>query len=187
MLDCLIVVELLRGPAATAGGALGVYDRHPGYSALCDLMATCCPKQGGHPCTPGAPGKQASRAEPAVRLLQLLDRVPMPRTGVTHKYCVNSTGGPLAITLAWYDPPADASAAKQLVNDLDLTVYANAVSGYAARGNGGTAPDRLNNVERVSRAQPGVDEHASCCACDRGGKGACAGFSQPCGKPTESP
>ena len=120
----------------------------------CALTATCCPKQGGHSCTSGAPGLQACRANSAVPLLQLLDRVPMPRTGVTHKYCVNSTGGPLAITLAWHDPPADASAAIQLVNDLDLTVYANAVSGYATRGNGGTAPDRLNNVERVSGVTP---------------------------------
>ena len=145
-LGCLVGL-LQRGPSVSGYK----HDRHPSSSLLCDLMATCRPMQGGQPCTPGAPGKQAV-PNSAVHLLQLLDRVPMPRTGVTHKYCVNSTGGPLAITLAWHDPPADASAAVQLVNDLDLTVYANAVSGYAARGNGGTAPDRLNNVERVSNS-----------------------------------
>ena len=62
---------------------------------------------------------------------------------------------PLKITLAWTDYPSSASAARNLVNDLDLTVTApdgTAYSGNAfARGWSipGITPDRTNNVENV--------------------------------------
>ena len=42
--------------------------------------------------------------------------------GKSHQYCVYATGGPLRITLAWYDYPADTNAASVLVNNLDLQV-----------------------------------------------------------------
>ena len=71
----------------------------------------------------------------------------MTATGSSHKYCVTSTGGPLKITLAWADYPPSLAASLQLVNDLDLTVYADSLNGYGLLGNG--APDHLNNVEQV--------------------------------------
>ena len=46
------------------------------------------------------------------------------------------------------------TAAKALVNDLDLTVHVDALGGMSLRGNGVT--DRVNNVERVWPCQ-------SCC------------------------
>lgn len=73
----------------------------------------------------------------------------MTYTGQSYKFCVTATGGPLKVTLVWHDPPASLSAASQLVNDLDLTVYANSLNGYGLLGNG--VPDRLNNVEQVSK------------------------------------
>jgi hypothetical protein len=40
----------------------------------------------------------------------------------SHSYCIQAVGGPLAITLAWYDlpssPPSDPSI-PLLINDLD--------------------------------------------------------------------
>ena len=56
------------------------------------------------------------------------------------------------VTLVWTDPPADLAAARQLVNDLDLTVNANSLSGYSLHGNG--AKDYLNTVEQVGAAAP---------------------------------
>lgn len=61
------------------------------------------------------------------------------------------TGTGLYVTLAWTDPPAQASAAQTLVNDLDLTI-----DGPNGRlfGNGGAAADRKNNVETVRLENP---------------------------------
>lgn len=79
--------------------------------------------------------------------LQVLDRVPMPAQGGSLKFCVTATGGPLKVTLVWNDRPNDLSAATQLVNDLDLTVYADSLDGSARLGNGFS--DHINNVEQV--------------------------------------
>ena len=79
--------------------------------------------------------------------MQVVDRAPMAATGQVAKYCLVSTGGTLRVTLAWADPPPLPAAALQLVNDLDLTVRADSLSGSALPGNG--APDRLNNVEQA--------------------------------------
>ena len=53
----------------------------------------------------------------------------------------------MQVTLVWTDPPADLSASRQLVNDLDLTVNANSLGGYSLHGNG--AKDYVNNVEQA--------------------------------------
>lgn len=53
------------------------------------------------------------------------------------------------VTLVWTDPPADPSAARSLVNDLDLTVNADSLNGYSLHGNG--AKDYVNNAEQVRR------------------------------------
>ena len=61
--------------------------------------------------------------------LQLVDRATLA-TGQAHQYCVHGTGGPLTVTLVWHDYPAAASAARALVNDLDLSVRAAGVNGF---------------------------------------------------------
>ena len=71
----------------------------------------------------------------------------MPARGASLKFCVTASGGPLKVTLVWNDKPNDLSAATQLVNDLDLIVYANSLNGYSRVGNG--FPDHVNNVEQV--------------------------------------
>ena len=79
-------------------------------------------------------------------LVQVIDYAPIS-TGQIDRYCINSNGGALKITLVWADYPADVSAAVSLVNDLDLVVAANSLNGYAQHGNGEV--DRINNVEQV--------------------------------------
>jgi hypothetical protein len=61
------------------------------------------------------------------------------------------TGNGLYVTLVWSDPPAQASAAQTLVNDLDLQVTGPAGT---LLGNGGAAPDRRNNVETIRLENP---------------------------------
>ena len=78
--------------------------------------------------------------------MQVVDWKPMT-TAQVDQYCVQATGGPLKVTLVWADPFADVSASVSLVNDLDLTVHADSLSGYSLVGNG--APDHANNVEQV--------------------------------------
>ena len=105
-------------------------------------------------------GRRASEASTSSTssafALQVVDRVPISQ-GATHRYCLRSTGRPLTVTLVWTDYPALPSAAKALVNDLDLTVRAAGYSGIPLLGNGGSianesVPDRENNVEQVSLA-----------------------------------
>ena len=54
----------------------------------------------------------------------------------------------MQVTLVWTDPPADPSAARALVNDLDLTVNADSLNGNGLHGNG--AKDYVNNAEQVN-------------------------------------
>jgi hypothetical protein len=62
------------------------------------------------------------------------------------------TGNGLYVTLVWTDPPAQASATKTLVNDLDLSV--TGPGGVNALGNGGSSADRMNNVEAIRLENP---------------------------------
>ncbi|MGQ9699003.1 MAG: S8 family serine peptidase, partial [Armatimonadota bacterium] len=73
-------------------------------------------------------------------------------TGQTWELPITVTDSsiPLRVTLAWSDYPAALQAAKQLVNDLDLSV--TAPDGKVYPGNGGA--DRLNNVEGVDISNP---------------------------------
>ncbi|MCE5315625.1 MAG: S8 family serine peptidase [Armatimonadota bacterium] len=59
-----------------------------------------------------------------------------------YQYSVIDTSVPLKATLVWTDYPGSVLAAKELVNDLDLTV--TSPSGFTS----GTV-DRVNNVEQV--------------------------------------
>ena len=60
---------------------------------------------------------------------------------------VISSDQPLRVMLVWTDPPASLSAAKQLVNDIDLVV--TGPDGTEYYGNGASSGDRTNNVEGV--------------------------------------
>jgi hypothetical protein len=45
--------------------------------------------------------------------------------GESHRYCITASGGPLSITLVWYDyPGSPAAGGSMLVNDLDLGGWA---------------------------------------------------------------
>lgn len=80
-------------------------------------------------------------------------------TGGSQVFSVNSTGGPLKVTLVWSDYPSTDTASINMVNDLDLTVTGpsgtfrgNVFSGgWSATG--GSA-DRRNNVENVYIQNP---------------------------------
>jgi len=68
---------------------------------------------------------------------------------------VSDSKAPLKVTLCWADPPAMPGAARALVNDLDLVVQGPDGRRYlgndfAQKGR----PDRLNNVEQVTVAEP---------------------------------
>ena len=53
----------------------------------------------------------------------------------------------VSVTLAWYDPPAQAGSKESLVNDLDLWV--EGPNGEVLHPNGLSQKDRKNTVERV--------------------------------------
>jgi uncharacterized repeat protein (TIGR01451 family) len=65
---------------------------------------------------------------------------------------------PLRVMLAWTDPPASLSAAKQLVNDLDLKVVGPGGATYY--GNGVVGGDRTNNVEGIVIDNPPVGQYS---------------------------
>ena len=75
---------------------------------------------------------------------------------LTYTYTVTTAGSPFKVTLAWSDAASTTSAAKNLVNDLDLEVTApdgttrylgNVFSGGWSQTGG--AADRVNNLENV--------------------------------------
>lgn len=83
---------------------------------------------------------------------------------VTFEVGVQSSKWPLRAALVWTDAPAELSAAKQLVNNLDLEVYTPSGQLYRANNfqdnysvTGGTA-DALNVVEmvRIKNPAPGT-------------------------------
>lgn len=76
-----------------------------------------------------------------------------------YQYSVESRQIPLKATLVWTDYPGNPSAAKALVNDLDLEVVSP--SGQVYKGNDFTQPnndtvDRVNNVENININNPEV-------------------------------
>jgi len=64
---------------------------------------------------------------------------------------------PLRVMLTWSDPPASLSAARQLVNDLDLTVIGP--NGATYYGNNIATGDRINNVEGIVINNPPVGQY----------------------------
>ncbi|HWI64824.1 MAG TPA: S8 family serine peptidase [Symbiobacteriaceae bacterium] len=76
----------------------------------------------------------------------------------SYTYAVKA-GQPLKITLAWSDYPANPSAEKTLVNDLDLVI--KGPDGKEILGNHmlGAGVDRTNNVENIVIASPGAGNY----------------------------
>lgn len=66
-----------------------------------------------------------------------------------YQYTVTDGSVPFVATLVWTDYPGAVHAAKELVNDLDLTVITPSGASYP-QGNA----DRTNNVEQVRIASP---------------------------------
>ncbi|HPC83179.1 MAG TPA: S8 family serine peptidase [Thermoanaerobaculaceae bacterium] len=92
------------------------------------------------------------------RLLEVHDVSPGLSTGGYHDYTfvVGSDANPLVVTLAWTDPPGALFAATELVNDLDLQVFAPGGTQYFPNRKdftGGSA-DRKNNLEQVYVSSP---------------------------------
>jgi subtilisin family serine protease len=73
----------------------------------------------------------------------------------TYTYTIASGGSPFKVTLAWSDPASATSAAKNLVNDLDLVVTAPDGTQYLGNvfaggwSETGGAADRVNNLENA--------------------------------------
>ncbi|GFR44316.1 hypothetical protein Agub_g5528, partial [Astrephomene gubernaculifera] len=78
--------------------------------------------------------------------LQVVDGASLAQ-GEQHRFCVRAAGGPLRITLAWYDYPGNPAVSKALVNNLDLQVRAAGRPGLVEYGNG--LQDSVNTVEQV--------------------------------------
>ncbi|MCL5104672.1 MAG: S8 family serine peptidase [Armatimonadetes bacterium] len=67
-----------------------------------------------------------------------------------YQYTVVDASAPLKVTLAWTDYPGAVHAAKELVNDLDLTVTSPTGTVYPTITN----RDHVNNVEQVKISTP---------------------------------
>jgi PGF-pre-PGF domain-containing protein len=63
---------------------------------------------------------------------------------------------PIRITLVWTDYPGNPAVIPQLVNDLDL-ILSNTNDVYY--GNGGSGPDRKNNIEGIELLSPESKEY----------------------------
>lgn len=75
--------------------------------------------------------------------------------GGAKTYRIKATNySPFKATLAWTDPPGSPSAAKALVNNLDLVVTAPDGKKYTGNSFLGQGPDGINNVEQVYIKDP---------------------------------
>lgn len=79
--------------------------------------------------------------------MQIVDGDILSTTGANKRFCLRGNPGTTTITVAWHDYPGTPTAAKALINDLDLTVVVGGSLNAPFLGNG--AADRVNNVERV--------------------------------------
>lgn len=83
---------------------------------------------------------------------QIIDHTTGLGTGEAETYTVAAKQGDhVIVTLAYTDAPGASSAARALVNDLDVSVSGGGQSFYPNHLSG---PDRLNNVEMVEFTAP---------------------------------
>lgn len=143
---------------------------HRGFAAPSAALVKALLLAGARDLAPGQYGAGSKREIPAVRpnnaqgagLLDLANSLetnegetiglrdsPGLATAAAdvHEFAVGQSGGRFTLVLAYADAPAAPCAAKQLVNDLDLTV--RKPSGARLHANGRTRPDDLNNVEMI--------------------------------------
>jgi hypothetical protein len=88
---------------------------------------------------------------------QFVDGAASLTTGAnaTYTYTIASGGSPLKVTLAWSDRASSTSAAKNLVNDLDLVLIAPGGAQYLGNvfaggwSQTGGAADHVNNLENA--------------------------------------
>lgn len=90
----------------------------------------------------------ADTVHPIQRMVKLVDRLS-PLTGQTNILTVTiaASNAPLDVALSWIDYPAELSASKTLVNDLDLLVVDP--SGTTYYPNGLSQADTVNTVEAL--------------------------------------
>ena len=91
----------------------------------------------------------------AARPFKFINEEKALKTGEAQSYTYTvKSGQPLKVTLVWTDYPANPSAQKTLVNDLDLLV--KGPDGAQILGNHmlGKDADRINNVENVVISAP---------------------------------
>lgn len=90
----------------------------------------------------------ATSVHPTNQMIRLIDDIRLAN-GATNAYTVAVTraGETFAATLAWFDYPAAAGAAKTLVNDYDLELVTP--SGARVYPNGLAARDSVNPLEKV--------------------------------------
>ena len=88
----------------------------------------------------------------ALANMLVYDGVPLA-TGATNTYALTAAAPcRVSMVLAWSDYPGTLGAGQTLVNDLDLECVApDGTTNYA---NGGSAPDRLNNIESIDLDAP---------------------------------
>ena len=91
------------------------------------------------------------------RAVRLEDWISVALGGSVSYSITTTNAAPFDVQLVWIDEQAELSAAKQLVNDLDLSVT-RASDGATWLGNGGATADELNNVEsvRIANAAAGT-------------------------------
>ncbi|MBR4170851.1 MAG: S8 family serine peptidase [Kiritimatiellae bacterium] len=82
------------------------------------------------------------------RAVRLEDWISIAQGGSVSYSITTTDTAPFDVQLVWIDEPALLSAAKQLVNDLDLSVRRTSDNAIWL-GNGGETADELNNVESV--------------------------------------
>jgi hypothetical protein len=90
------------------------------------------------------------------RKLLVLDESNGLRTGQSRQYSIEVTdpAQPLKVTLAWTDPAGAESAAKALVNNLDLELSDGTTTYLPMLSNGSTGVDSTNNVLGIDIAAP---------------------------------
>jgi len=103
------------------------------------------------------------------RAVKLVDRIPFAPGFFTNIVVETTNAAPLDVQLVWVDYPGSAVAGQsvpKLVNDLDLTVEARTEGEQTLfYGNGGDAPDTLNNIESVRVANAAPNKYVICVDC----------------------
>ena len=149
-------VALVREWLVDNASNLGLSETEPPTAALMKAVITGGAAGGERPSNDQGWGRVDLEETlfPSNRAVKLVDRIPFA-AGSQFVYVIETTNAaPLDVQLVWVDypgDPEDQTGARKLVNNLDLTVTARLGMGVDRvwHGNGGSEPDRLNNLEAV--------------------------------------